>query len=291
MDREQLLQEFKLRRLIRKAIRLKEAKKIKSEQEEEKLRIVISTLLREGDVDADTKPAPYSSTPVNALADAFNQILPVLKSGLRKLAKPEERASYRAHILEKFKSIFDNFEGLDAGAMIGETDVNEQEEANERGIVIKLDDDDRIMPSDGKEDDRFKKQEVDPEEQLESDFESFKIAGENPTGARVAFETINDSNIEQVLSDKRKLLFDPSYKTEFKEYALYNVDLWLLTYEKELADSLGQQPAFTETIMPKPSGAQVTSTAQQFDTGGGGDQQFTQDLEQILMMESGNVGE
>ena len=31
------------------------------------------------------------------------------KSGLRKLAKPEERESYRAHVLEKFKSIFENF--------------------------------------------------------------------------------------------------------------------------------------------------------------------------------------
>ena len=33
-----------------------------------------------------------------------------------------------------------------------------------------------------------------------------KEEGLDPTGARVAFETINDSNIESVLADKRKAL-------------------------------------------------------------------------------------
>ena len=243
--KEQLLQEVKLRRIIRKAISLK---KNKQQLEEKKLRKIIRklVLLQEGDVDSDTKPAPYSSTPVNALADAFNQILPILKAGLRKLAQPEERISYRAHVLEKFKSIFSNFEGLDGqqSGMVGEGDINEQEEDK---LTINIDDENRVMPSDGKEDERFKEPEKDPEKEIETDFESFKMAGENPTGARVAFETINDSNIVQVLSDKRRVLYKPEYKEEFKQYALYNVDLWLLTYEKELADSLGQKKPACQT--------------------------------------------
>ena len=72
---------------------------------------------------------------------------------------------------------------------------------------------------------------------MEDDFKDFAKPGKNPTGARVAFETINDSNIQSVLADKRKTLFDPKDRQEFKEYALYNVDLWLLTYEKELAEA------------------------------------------------------
>lgn len=292
MNRKQFLEEFKLRRLIRKVIKVKKLKEQNTKEqnfaEEEKLRKVIRHLLREGDVDSDTKPAPYASTPVNALADAFSQILPVLKSGLRKLAKPEERQSYRAHVLQKFQSIFSNFEGLDAesGGAIGESDLTEQE------VTLKIDDPNRIMPSDGKEDDRFKEKEKDPDQQLEDDFGNFQMAGQNPTGARVAFETINDSNIEQVLSDKRKTLFDPAYKKEFKEYALYNADLWLNTYEKELADSLGQQPAFSEVEMPKPSGAQVQGSAQQFDqpaapqaAAGADTASFVDDLQNILMME------
>jgi hypothetical protein len=306
MNRKQeLLEEFKLRRLVRKALRIRETKKQHKQKqklvEENQLRQVVRHLLTEGDIDSDTKPAPYASTPVNALADAFSQILPVLKTGLRKLAKPEERESYRAHVLEKFKSIFDNFEGLDAqqAGAIGESDLNEQEE--DEKITISIDDPDRIMPSDGKEDDRFKEPEVDPEKQVEDEFDSFKIAGANPTGARTAFETINDSNIVQVLSDKRRVLFDPEYREEFKNYALYNVDLWLNTYEKELADSLGQQPAFTTTIMDKPSGATVSIAAQEFE---GGEEAefdlsefedeealFESELEEILLMEAFDVGE
>jgi hypothetical protein len=107
------------------------------------------------------------------------------------------------------------------------------------------------------------------------------------------------------LSDKRRVLFDPEYKDEFKNYALYNVDLWLNTYEKELADSLGQQPAFTTTIIEKPSGAEVSGPAQEFEggeeimpdlgmpelEGGEGGTDFETELEDILMMESFDVGE
>mgnify|MGYP003668514503 CR=1 FL=1 len=233
--KEQLLQEVKLRRIIRKAISLK---KNKQQLEEKKLRKIIRklVLLQEGDVDSDTKPAPYSSTPVNA-----------------------------------------------------------QEEDK---LTINIDDENRVMPSDGKEDERFKEPEKDPEKEIETDFESFKMAGENPTGARVAFETINDSNIVQVLSDKRRVLYKPEYKEEFKQYALYNVDLWLLTYEKELADSLGQEPAFTETVMEKPTGAEVAGTASEFESVaaspeeeagvpdlGDFEDNFEGDLEEILMME------
>ena len=239
--------------------------------EQQELRTVIRHLIKEGEIDADAEPAPYASTPVNALADAFNEILKILKGGLRKMNQPEERLSYRAHILEKFKSIFDSFEGLDvqvSAKAIGEGDLTEQEEDTaDTKLKVTLDDPDRIMPSDGAEDIRFKEKEKDPEEELETNFDAFKIAGENPTGARFAFETVNNSNIEQVLSDKRKLLFSPEYKKEFKDYALYNVDLWLLTYEKELADSLGQEPAFTETVVSKPSGAEISGTAQEFEMG------------------------
>ena len=123
-----LSEELKLRLLIREAIKIKSKKQ---NIEEQKLRTVIRHLITEGEIDADTNPAPYASTPVNALADAFNQILPVLKTGLRKLAKPEERESYRAHVLSKFKSIFDGFAALDvrsSAAAIGEGDLTEQEE-------------------------------------------------------------------------------------------------------------------------------------------------------------------
>jgi len=303
--KEQLLEEFKLRRLIRKALRLKEIKKQKQQLvEEKKLRHVIRHLITEGDVDSDTNPAPLASTALSALADAFNQILPVLKTGLRKLKRPEERQSYRAHVLQKFSDMFTNFEGLDAketGA-IGESDLNEQEE--DKKVTISVDDPDRIMPSDGKEDDRFKKEPTPELEPDDSDIEKLAIETEDPTGARFAFNTINNSNIEKLLSDTRRLLPRAEDKQEYKDYAMYNIDLWLLTYEKEIADENGQPPAFDKVVTSKPAGAQVSGMAQEFEGGeeevpevgvpdlegapGGTD--FETELEDILMMESFDVG-
>ena len=68
--KEKLLQEFKLRRLIRKAIELKHLKERKQREKQSKdennLRMVIRHLLKEGDVDSDANPAPYESTALNA---------------------------------------------------------------------------------------------------------------------------------------------------------------------------------------------------------------------------------
>ena len=266
---EDTLQEKQLRKIIRQAIRIREINKkqnlIDTKLQENKLRKVVRHIITEADIDADTKPAPYSSTPINMLADALSQILPIIKSGLRKLSKPEERQSYRAHVLSKMKSTFGGFESLDARSLgaLGEGDLTEQESDNK--ISIELDDPDRVMPSDGKEDARFQKADMSPEDQLESDFEDFKEEGLDPTGARVAFETINDSNIESVLADKRKALAqNPEYVEQFKNYTLYNIDLWLASFEEDLARTLGQQPAFTGVSTEKPSGAQVAGSAEKF---------------------------
>ena len=277
MDRyEEILAEFKLRRLVRKAIRIKQIKQkkvlVNERQEELKLRKVIRSLLQEGDIDSDTKPAPYESTAINMLADAFNQILPVLKTGLRKLARPDERESFRLHILEKLKSSFDTFESLElkkAGAL-GEDELTEAEEDEDLNIKIRmLGDQGRVMPSDDSEDIRYKQEEPDEEKKLEKDFDEFRMADLNPTGARVAFETLNDSNIESVLADKRRTLFDNEDKVEFKEFTLYNADLWLLTYEEELSKEMGQEPAFSQTIMPRPESAQEIGKGAEFAPGAG----------------------
>lgn len=297
--KQQLLQEFKLRRLIRKAIKLKEIKKNNNKLQEAKLRQAIRILLlKEGDIDSDTNPAPYESTALNALADAFNQILPVLKTGLRKLKRPEERKSYRAHVLQKFESIFQNFEGLDINdAKLGEGPVNEQED--DEKLTIKIDDPSRVMPSDGGEDERFKEEPAPKLDPDETDIDQLAINTEDPTGARRAFTTINNSNIEKLLADTRRLLVRVEDKEEFKIYALYNVDLWLLTYEKEIADENGEAPAFDKVIMPKPAGAQTAGGAEEFEGSSEAafdmsdfeeKKDFANELEEILMMEDNNVG-
>jgi (p)ppGpp synthase/HD superfamily hydrolase len=268
MTRDEFIEEMKLRKFIRKAIKITEKKKNVEVQnrllEEQKLRGIIKKLLVEKDVDSDTKPAPATSTPESVLKAAFNKILSVIESGLRSLSEPEERRSYRIHTLEKFKNIFKNLEGMHIPSAdstpaeaIGETGLEEADE----DIAIDVEPDDpsapaRVVPDIEKK--RFEKPKKSKEESEEEEFEKFRVPDLDPTGARIAYETIETSNIKNVIQSSLTTLYKPEYKKQFKEFTLYNVDLWLLTYEQELAKEKGQQPAFSDTIIPEPQGAQPT---------------------------------
>jgi len=264
MKKKHLSDEQKLRLLIREALKVKLNKK---NSEERMLRQVIRHYIVEAkEIDADGNPTPYSSTALVALADGFNEILKTVKDGLRSLQKPDERASYRLNMLEKFKNFFAKAEGFDAkkAGALGESDINEEENLK---VTLDLDDDARVMPSDESENERFKPKEKSEEEKAEEDFEAERVNDTDNTGAIWAFDTWNNSNIEATLSDKRKLLPSDEYKQEFKEYCLYNIDLWMLTYEKDIAREKGQEMAFTNVVMPKPAGAEVSSAAVSGDMG------------------------
>ena len=257
MTKQELIEEVKLRSIIRSAIKIKLEKR---NLEEQKLRQVIRHYLTEAkEIDADGNPTPYESTPLVFLADAFNDILKTVKDGLRSLQQPEERASYRLNMLEKFKNFFAKAEAFDAqkAGALGESDLDEQEVK----VTLDMDDDARVMPSDKSEDERFTPREKSDEEKADEEFETEKVEDEDEQGAIWAFDVWNNSNIAATLSDKRKLLKRDDYKQTFKEYCLYNIDLWMMTYEKDIAKEKGQQPAFTETVMPKPAGAEVSPAA------------------------------
>ncbi len=266
MKKQQFSDEQKLRLVIREAIKLKFAKQ---QSEEQQLRQVIRHYITEAkEIDADGNPTPYESTPLVFLADAFNDILKTVKDGLRSLQQPEERSSYRLNMLEKFKNFFAKAEAFDAqkAGALGESDLEEQEIK----VTLDVDDDARVMPSDKSEDERFTPREKSDEEKADEELESERVEGEDEQGAIWAFDVWNNSNISATLSDKRKLLKRDDYRQTFKEYALYNIDLWMITYEKDIAKEKGQEPAFSETVMPKPAGAQVSPAVTGADDGLGG---------------------
>ena len=260
-DHKTVAEEIKLRKIIRTAIKFKLLQEKKQQNlEEKKLRQVIRHYIAEAkEIDADGNPTPYESTPLVFLADAFNDILKTVKDGLRSLQQPEERASYRLNMLEKFKNFFAKAEAFDAqkSGALGESDLDEQEVK----VTLDMDDDARVMPSDKSEDERFTPLEKSDEEKADEEFNTEKVEGEDEQGAIWAFDVWNNSNIAATLSDKRKLLKRDDYKETFKEYCLYNIDLWMMTYEKDIAKEKGQEPAFTDTVMPKPAGAQVSPAA------------------------------
>ena len=254
MKKKHLSDEQKLRLLIREALKIKLNKK---NSEEQMLRQVIRHYITEAkEIDADGNPTPYESTPLVFLADAFNDILKTVKDGLRSLQEPEERASYRVNMLEKFKNFFAKAEAFDAkkSGALGESDLDEQEVK----VTLDMDDDARVMPSDKSEDERFTPREKSDEEKADEEFNTEKVEGEDEQGAIWAFDVWNNSNIAATLSDKRKLLKRDDYRQTFKEYCLYNIDLWMITYEKDIAKEKGQEPAFTDPTMPKPAGAEVS---------------------------------
>ena len=268
-------EEIQLRTLIRKAIKfkVKQSKQNNLLEEKQLRKIIRHYILEAKEIDADKNPTPYASTALNVLAEAFNEILKTVKDGLQGLKRPEERLSYRMNMLYLFKRSFKRFEGFDlaqapGGDVVGEGEMNEQEEDENLKVTLDLDDTARVMPSDKSEDERFTPKEKSDEEKAKEDFEQEKVGGTDETGAIRAFTTWDNSNIEQTLSAARQLLPRTEDRQEMKEYCLYNIDLWMLTYEKEISQESGQEPAFTETIMPRPSGAEVQPGAAEFEMEG-----------------------
>ena len=77
-DRQEFIEEIRLRRLIRRGIRILEAKKKKKAEasllEEQKLRKVIRQLIAET-ATPDNDPAPHKSTGINVLEDLLKKII------------------------------------------------------------------------------------------------------------------------------------------------------------------------------------------------------------------------
>ena len=255
-----LLEEIKLRRLIRKVIMLRKEKALQEHKktilEEQNLRKVIRHLLMEAEVDTDTEPVPYKTTAANFVNKVFGTILKPIKTGLRTLVDgPEERLSYRDHI---YQSLYDFFRTLSTVESAGE---EPKQNLQEQDIVLDIEGDDEAEEG-GEltpdiEDPDEPEEKISKEDEEEEMFKKFAIQGKDATGARVAFETIQTSNIEDTIQKYHRMLGDDVKRKQFEEYLMYNLDLFMIKYEKQLAPTVGQEPAFTEPVIPKPEGAVV----------------------------------
>ena len=260
-----LLEEIKLRRFIREVIMLREEKILQEQKEvvleEQNLRKVVRHLLLEAEVDTDTEPVPYKSTAINFVNTVFGTILKPIKTALRGLVdNGEERISYRDHM---YQSLYDLFRTLSTVENAGESPKEEAEPeiVAEEKITINVEDDevDEFEPE--VDDPDAPEEKLSKEDEEESEFKKFAIVGKDATGARVAFDTIANSNIEDTLQKYHRMLGDDKKRTEFEQYVMYNLDLFMIKYEKELAGSLGQDPAFTDPVIPRPTDAVIRDPA------------------------------
>jgi DnaJ-class molecular chaperone len=70
----------------------------------------------------------------------------------------------------------------------------------------------------------------------------------------MAFNALNTSNFFDEIQKAYKILDNLDDKQEYEAYLIHNLDLWFVKYEEELAEQLGQEPAYTEPLTEMPSG-------------------------------------
>jgi len=272
--KEEMLNEFKLRRLINKAIRIKRAKEIsrkeKEDLQESQLRDLVKHYILEAtDLNADAKPVPPTETYMTVVAGTLELILTNLKTSLRALSRPEERKSFRLHTVKRAKDVLDFVHSLehDGGEAIGESDVFAAEEdminkrREEERVTVNIDDDPDFIPLEG---DIEEPEKMSKEQDKEDRFKAFAISTENQTGARFAMDAVDEKSTKASIINNRAKLADPEDKAKYEEYLLYNIDMHLVKEEEKISSEIGQTPAFNKTIVDPPSGAVVASGAKKF---------------------------
>jgi len=218
IDRQEIVEELRLRKLIRKAIHIAEAKRVRKQDEvlteEERLRQVIRTMLKEDEV-SDTESSPYDNTGLNTLNTLFDNILKTIETGYKELASSkEQRDSFSSHMLKAVENTLAPLKALD-----------KSEKTIEEDIDIDIGGEDK--PED-MEDVRKDKEEVDKEQ--------FGIEGEDLTGRDKAYETFN--KVETQIVDAYKSLHNPSDVEAFYDGLLMNLDLYFKKFEDEIQPSV-----------------------------------------------------
>ena len=234
INRQQFVEEIKLREQIRRAIKIiKEKKEAKAKAilaEEAKLRSLIRSLLKEAEEGTGDE-----STGIAFLRRDLKKILPELEEAYTSLRTSiDQRKSYRAHILNAIQNLIEvsdtNFNatpdkdpGEEAVGIEEVIDVNIGDDAPDANKRIDI----------GREKPEEEKSEVDTEkEKEEAELEDFAIAGEDRTGAVEALRSMRQ--IENVIKKTYNGLFDPNDRDLYADYLITNLQLYFDEFEEEL---------------------------------------------------------
>jgi len=239
IDRQQFLDELKLREQIRRAIAIigerKQNQQTQMLAEEKRLRKVIRKLLKEEEGQGD------ESTGISYLRRDLKKIIPELEGGYKALrSKKEQRDSYRAHIIGALKDIIlrgdTNFNAKSDGDAIADgVDAPIDSGLNEE-IDVKIADSEDFPDPEKKLDigrekpEELQSAEDDNEENKELD--DFSIEGEDKTGAAAALTSMKQ--IEKVVINTYSTLYDPTDRELYADYLITNTQLYFDEFEKEL---------------------------------------------------------
>tara|TARA_B100000214_G_scaffold90477_1_gene62483 strand:- start:5113 stop:5940 length:828 start_codon:yes stop_codon:yes gene_type:complete len=263
IDRNQFVEELKLREHIRKAIKIireKKADKAKALLEEEnRLRSVIRKLINEKEGEGD------ESTGIAFLRQDLKKILPELEDSYTSLrTSVDQRNSYRAHILNAIQNLItvsdtnfnatpDKDPGEEAVGIEEQIDVNIGDDAPDTRKRIDVG---REKPEEESEVDAEKAKE-------ESELEDFAIAGEDRTGAVRALRSMKQ--IENVIKKTYNGLFDQNDRDIYADYLITNLQLYFDEFEEEL-----------QAVVPEPNNPDYDQR-KTADASGGQDSNLNQD--------------
>jgi hypothetical protein len=232
IDRQEIVEELRLRKLIRKAIHIAESKRKGSQKEalleEERLRKVIRNMIAEAEV-GDTEDSPYDSTGLNVLNTLFDNILKTIETGYKELASSkEQRDSFASHMLKAVENTLAPLRAMDKSDQLDEDiDINVGQDRPEDMADIRVD-------------------------KAEQEVEDFGIEGEDLTGRDKAYETFN--KVETQIVDAYKTLHSQDDIRSFYDGLLMNLDLYFKKFEDEIQPSV----ASPETDVPaEPEGGDM----------------------------------
>lgn len=220
-DRQELIEEIRLREFIKRAIRVRHSKLIESRNKEElELRKIVRRL-----IEADTEKTQHRSTGINVLEDLLKKIVPVLEQDYKMLTTdPEQRKSFSAHIVAAIENTISPVKAMSLAEMklIEDIEVEVGDEDSEE-----LDTDAFIDISAGGDD----------EDGLED------LGDEDKTGLNFAQATFD--KIEKQIVDAYSLLGNEEDKDLFYKYLITNVKLYFDKFEEELKATI-EEPTTDE---------------------------------------------
>tara|TARA_A100001391_G_scaffold85824_1_gene56171 strand:- start:852 stop:1535 length:684 start_codon:yes stop_codon:yes gene_type:complete len=152
IERQQLVEELRLRKVIQQAIRIVESKKTITEDEV-----------------ADTNRAPYDNTGLNTLNTLFDNILKQLEQGYKELTtSKDQRDSFSSHILKAVENVLAPLRALDNTdqSLAEEVDIQVGQDRPEDMADVRMSDEDKKK-------------------------ENFTIGGADLSGRDKAYETFN----------------------------------------------------------------------------------------------------
>ena len=245
IDRQELVNEIKLREELRKAIKVVRHRRTQRALQEANLRATLQRIIL---TERDAADAPKYSTGINELETLLKKIIPQLEDDYKIITTdPEQRKSFRAHIIHAVQNTLSTVlpDGTPPAGPEDSIEIAESllKELLGEEIEVTVDDDeieDAFIPVRDQDKEEEEEEEEEPDE---SEVEKFGIEGLNNTGRNIAFRSYK--KIESSIADSYKLLDDSKDRKEFYDYLITNLKLYFDKFEDEMAGTL-EEPTTPE---------------------------------------------